>query len=79
MLPPYDSPVDTLPELTDDPIFESPPEYDLTTYVKNIGNNMSNVNRVQVTVGFQRGTNRNDVADCMEWESAALTVTYAPN
>ncbi len=76
-LPPYDPA--PFVQLTNDPIFESPTEYDLTTYVKNIGDNMSNVNRVQVMVGFQRGTNRNDVADYMEWESATLTVTYAPH
>ncbi len=79
-LPPY-APEDreVFTELTANPIFESPTEYDLTTYVKNIGDNMSRVNRVQIMVGFQRGTNNNNLADYMEWESATLTVTYAPH
>lgn len=76
-LPQYDP--NPFQQLTDGPIFESPSEFDLTTYVKNIGDNMSKVDRVQVMVAFQRGTNRNGTADYMEWESATLTVTYAPH
>ena len=76
-LPPYNS--DPFVTLTDNPIFDSPSEFDLTTYVRNIGDNMSKVDRVQVMVGFQRGTNRNGTADYMEWESATLTVKYAPH
>jgi len=76
MLPSYN--LESISELTVEPLRESPTEYDITVIVEPIGANMSFDDLVQIMVGFQKVTNNDGKEDSMEWNGATLTVTYAP-
>jgi len=65
-----------VPELAGEPLRASPAEFDITTYVERIGQNMATDDLVQLMVGFQKTSNNDGKADFMEWEKAAITVTY---
>lgn len=67
-----------VPELAGEPLRASPVEFDITTYVERIGQNMATDDFVQLMVGFQKTSNNDGKADFVEWEKATVTVTYAP-
>ena len=66
-------------ELTTSVLFESPTSFDVTKYVKRIGDNVAGSDHFQVMVSFQHLTNNDTVADYMSWDKVLLTVTSAPD
>ncbi|MFC2008932.1 PKD domain-containing protein [Chloroflexota bacterium] len=68
-----------LEELTDEGLFESPTTFDVTKFVERIGKTIAKTDKLQLMVTYQRQTNNDEVADYMEWSSATVSVTYAPD
>ena len=66
-------------ELTQGVLFESPTSFDVTKFVKRIGDNVAGSDEFQVMVAFQHLTNNDTVADYMSWDKVLLTVTSAPD
>jgi hypothetical protein len=68
---------DTYSELA--PVMWEPPTVlDLTKLVSNIGQKISASDHLQVEASFVEQTNRNHIAESVEWLSVTLTVTYKP-
>ena len=68
-----------LEELTDEGLFESPTTFDVTKFVERIGKTIAKTDKLQLMVTYQRETNNDEVADYMEWSSATVSATYAPD
>jgi len=64
--------------LTEDGLFESPTEFDITQFVQRIGEGLAYSNRLQFMIRFQGVTNNDGIADYMDWSQAMVTATYAP-
>ncbi|MCD6567317.1 MAG: PKD domain-containing protein [Dehalococcoidia bacterium] len=61
-----------------DVFWEPPTTVDVTSFVRNIGQGITPIDRLQFEARFLDTTNGNKIQQYIEWEKVTLTVTYVP-